>query len=86
MAFYHRAQSDKCFFQLLVAGLTPVSLLESKSGFEVVTQLASTGTAIFTSIVYVYFIFFSAVLNTRRALKTRLIEHFVPASCWYRSL
>jgi hypothetical protein len=30
-------------FQLLIPGSTPVSLLESKSGFEIVTQLAETG-------------------------------------------
>jgi hypothetical protein len=39
MAFWHQACSDKCFFQLLIPGSTPVSLLESKSGFEIVTQL-----------------------------------------------
>ncbi len=43
MAFWHWAHSDKCFFQLLIPELTPVSLLESKSGFEIVTQLADTG-------------------------------------------
>jgi hypothetical protein len=40
-------------FRLLIPGLTPVSLLESKSGFEIVTQLAVTmKTIIFRSIVY----------------------------------
>jgi hypothetical protein len=49
MAFWHRAHPDKCFFLLLIPGLTPVSLLESDSGFEIVTQLADTGkTTIFT--------------------------------------
>jgi hypothetical protein len=31
------------FFQLLIQELTPVSLLERESGFEIVTQLADTG-------------------------------------------
>ncbi len=31
-----------CFFQLLIPGLTPVSLLENESGFEIVTQIADT--------------------------------------------
>jgi hypothetical protein len=31
------------FFQLLIPGLTPVSLLGSKSGFEIVKQLADIG-------------------------------------------
>jgi hypothetical protein len=35
--------SDKCFFQLLIPGLTPVSLLERESGFEIITQLHDTG-------------------------------------------
>jgi hypothetical protein len=39
-------------FQLPIQGLTPVSLLESKLGFDLVTQLADRRTAIFTSIVY----------------------------------
>jgi hypothetical protein len=30
-------------FQLLIPGLTPVSLLESEVGFEIVTQLADIG-------------------------------------------
>jgi hypothetical protein len=35
--------SDMCFFQLLIPGFTGhVSLLESESGFEIVTQLADT--------------------------------------------
>jgi hypothetical protein len=33
----------KLHFQLLFPGLTLVSLLESESGFEIVTQLADTG-------------------------------------------
>jgi hypothetical protein len=38
--------------QLLIPGLTPVSLLESKSGFEIVTQLCGHWkTTIFTFIV-----------------------------------
>jgi hypothetical protein len=43
MAFWHQAHSDTWFFQLLIPGFTPVSLLESNSGFEIVTQLADTG-------------------------------------------
>jgi hypothetical protein len=43
MAFWHRAHSDTCFFQLLIPGLTPVSLLESEGGFEIVTQLSTRG-------------------------------------------
>jgi hypothetical protein len=43
MAFWHRAHSYKFFFQVLIARLTQVSLLESKPGFEIVTQLADTG-------------------------------------------
>jgi hypothetical protein len=40
-------------FQLLISGLTPVLLLESELGFEVVTQLADTGKpTVFTSIVH----------------------------------
>jgi hypothetical protein len=35
-------QSNKCFFQRLVTGLAPVSLLEGDSGFEIVTQLVDT--------------------------------------------
>ncbi len=54
MAFWHRAQSDKCFFQLLIPELTPVSLLESKSGFEIFTQLADTKATIFKAAVYGY--------------------------------
>ncbi len=41
MTIWHRAH--KCFFQLLIPGLTPVSLLQSELGFEIVTQLAGTG-------------------------------------------
>jgi hypothetical protein len=43
MASWHRAHSDECFFQLLIPGWTHVSLLESESVFETVTQLADTG-------------------------------------------
>jgi hypothetical protein len=40
MAFWHGAQSViKCFYQLLIPELTPVSLLESTLGFESVTPL-----------------------------------------------
>jgi hypothetical protein len=41
-------------FQLFIPGLTPVSLLESESGFEFAPQLADMywKTTIFTSIVY----------------------------------
>jgi hypothetical protein len=53
MAFWHGAHSDKCLFQLLIPGLTPVSLLESESWFEIVTQLAETGKRPF-SIFIVY--------------------------------
>jgi hypothetical protein len=31
-----------CFFQVIIPELNPVSLLESKLGFEIVTQLAYT--------------------------------------------
>ncbi len=37
MAFWHWAQSDKCFFQHLIPELTPTSQLESESGFQIVT-------------------------------------------------
>jgi hypothetical protein len=43
MTFWNQAQSVKCFFQLLIPRLTPLSLLERESGFETVTQLADTG-------------------------------------------
>ncbi len=43
MAFRHRAHSDECFFQLLIPVLTLVSLLESESGFEIITKLADRG-------------------------------------------
>jgi hypothetical protein len=36
-------QISAFFFQLLVAGLTSVSLLEKESVFGIVTQLANTG-------------------------------------------
>jgi hypothetical protein len=56
MALGHRVLSDKCFLQLRFPLLTPFSLLESESGFELVsTQLTGdTGKPpyIFTSIVY----------------------------------
>ncbi len=38
MAFWHSALSYKCSFQLLIPVLTPVSLCEWKSGFEIDTQ------------------------------------------------
>jgi hypothetical protein len=34
MTFWHRSHWDKCFFQLHIPGLTPVSLLESESGLS----------------------------------------------------
>jgi hypothetical protein len=43
MAFWCRAHSDECFFQLLIPRFISVSLLESKLGVEIVTQLADTG-------------------------------------------
>ncbi len=43
MAFWDRAQSDKCFSQRLIPGLKPDLLLESEPGFEIVTQLSNTG-------------------------------------------
>ncbi len=61
MAFWHRAHSDKCYFQLLIPGSTPASQLKSVSGFEIVTKLAGTGKwpkkmwkmwKFFTSVVY----------------------------------
>jgi hypothetical protein len=55
MAFWHRAHSDKCFFQLLVPELTPVSLQESKSGiWNCHATYGHRKTAIFTSIVHGY--------------------------------
>ncbi len=42
MAFWHRAHSDKCFSQLLISGITPVALLESESGVEILTQRVDT--------------------------------------------
>jgi hypothetical protein len=43
MVFWHHAHLIKCFLQLLIPGLSLVSLLESESGFEIVTQLADAG-------------------------------------------
>ncbi len=43
MAFWPQAHSDKCLFQVLIPGLTDVSLLESERGFEIVATLADTG-------------------------------------------
>jgi hypothetical protein len=43
MAFCHQANPDECLSQLLIPELIPVSMLESKSGFEIVTQHAYTG-------------------------------------------
>jgi hypothetical protein len=42
MCFWHWTNSVECSFQLLIPGLTIVSLLESNSGFEIVTQLGNT--------------------------------------------
>jgi hypothetical protein len=45
MAFLsHQADLDKCFCHLFIKGylLIPVSLLESKSGFDIVTQHRKT--------------------------------------------
>ncbi len=50
--FWLRAHSDKCIFQLLIPGSTPVSLLEGKPRFKIDTQHADTEKkTIFTSIV-----------------------------------
>jgi hypothetical protein len=43
MAFLRQTHSDKRFFQLLFSRLTPVLLLESECGFEIVTELAVSG-------------------------------------------
>jgi hypothetical protein len=43
MAFWHQANSNECSVQLIIPGLTPVSLLENESGFEIGTQLPDTG-------------------------------------------
>jgi hypothetical protein len=43
MAFWHRAHSETCFFQLLIPGLTPISHQENELWFEFVTHLAHTG-------------------------------------------
>jgi hypothetical protein len=43
MTFFYGAHSNHYFLQVLVQGLTSVSLLESKSGFEIATQLVDTG-------------------------------------------
>ncbi len=54
MAFWHRAHSDTCFLQLLTPGLTPVSLLESKSGYwNCQATRGHLKTTIFTSVVCV---------------------------------
>jgi hypothetical protein len=42
MDFQHRAQSNKSCLLLLLTRLTLVALLESKSGFETLRQLADT--------------------------------------------
>ncbi len=54
MASWHSGHSSMCFFQLLVPGLTNVSLLENDVlKFEIVTLFTDTGeTSSFTSIVY----------------------------------
>ncbi len=65
MTFWRRAQSDECFFQLFIPGLIPVSLLGSKSGFEIVTQLADTGKRpSFALIVYGVLNHFENTMNT----------------------
>jgi hypothetical protein len=52
-AFWHQAHSDKCFFQLLLPGLTPVSLLESWSGvWNCHATCGQQKTIICTSLVY----------------------------------
>jgi hypothetical protein len=43
MAFSHRAHLDKSFLQILIPIIAPLSLLESESGFEIVTQRANAG-------------------------------------------
>jgi hypothetical protein len=35
--------SDECLFQPLIPRLTPVSLMKTEWGFDIVTQLADTG-------------------------------------------
>ncbi len=50
MAFWHRGHSDECLFQLLIPGLTPVSLLESELRFEIVTLLEDSGKRPFSHI------------------------------------
>lgn len=56
MAFWRWADSDLCFFQVLIPGLTPITLLESEAGLDVATQLNSQTpqgkTTIIASIVY----------------------------------
>jgi hypothetical protein len=39
MAFWNRAHSDECFFQLLIPGLTSFSLLEVDSGFDQIEDI-----------------------------------------------
>jgi hypothetical protein len=39
LAFSRRANPDKCFFQLLVPRLSPVSLLEREAGLAIANQL-----------------------------------------------
>jgi hypothetical protein len=43
MADIELIQKSWFYFQLLTSGLTPVSLLESESGFEIVMKLVNTG-------------------------------------------
>jgi hypothetical protein len=55
MAFWHQAHSDACFFQLLIPGLTPVSLIEGQLGFfNCYATLRHLETTISASIVYVF--------------------------------
>jgi hypothetical protein len=43
MSSLQRGHSGKSFVELLIPGMSPVLLLESESGFEIVTQFANTG-------------------------------------------
>jgi hypothetical protein len=50
-------------FQLLITGLTPVSLLERESGFEIVTQLPEDGFGLSSDICIV-----NALKNIKKAV------------------
>ncbi len=53
MALWHRAHSDKCFFQLLITGSTPFSLLDTKSRvWDCHATCGHRKKTIFTFIVY----------------------------------